>query len=122
MKLHFQCTEISINKNQMNNDNVVGLPAVPDQVNEWAFYRELHDCRQEFGRNNATRGSYRLQRRVLLRQLKLMSDTVCLACGGRAHRARDCPTNLRLGMLSASNVEFQKLIAWTRSRVALADR
>ena len=106
----------------MNNAQVQNLPNVPADVQEWPFYRELHACRQDFGRNEATRLSYRLQRRVLLKQLKLMSDTVCLACGGRAHRARDCPTNLRLGMLSSSNVEFQKLIAWTRNRVALEDR
>ena len=106
----------------MNNIAVAGMPNAPDNVAEWTFYSALHGCTQDFGRNEEARTSFRLQRRTLLKQLKLMADTVCLACGGRAHRARDCPTNLRLGMLSASNYEWHKLIAWTRSRVAQQDR
>ena len=90
----------------MNNAAAADLPNVPDAVPQWEFYSQLRGCGQEFGRNAETRQQYRLQRRMLLKQLKLMADTVCLACGGRAHRARDCPTNSRLGMLSASNVEW----------------
>ena len=89
---------------------------MPDNIPEWAFFRHLHGCMQEFGRNLDTRISYRVSRRTLLIQLKLMGNTICNACGGRAHRARDCPTNLRLGMLSSSTVEWAKLIAWTRTR------
>ena len=106
----------------MNNNDIAGAPNVPAAVPEWAFYTELRNCTTDFGRNLDTVTMYRHQRRHLLRQLKLMAGTVCLACGGKAHRARDCPTNLRLGMLSASNVEWGKLIAWTRSKVNLADR
>ena len=54
---------------------------------------------------------------MLLRQLALMGNTVCDACGGYAHRARDCPTNLRIGMLGASCNEWRTLIAWARKKV-----
>ena len=90
----------------MDNAAAAGLPDVPAEVPGWEFYTQLRGCTQDFGRNNDTRRQFRLQRRMLLKQLKLMADTVCLACGGRAHRARDCPTNSRLGMLSASNIEW----------------
>ena len=89
----------------MNNNVVVGWPNVPPEIPGWTFYNALRVCEQDWGRNDETKVAHRLARRNLLKQLKLMGDTVCQACGGRAHRARDCPTNLRLGMLSSSCVE-----------------
>ena len=62
---------------------------------------------------------HRIARRTLLVQLKLMANTKCNACSGYGHRARDCPTNLRLGMLSSSTNEWKNIIAWTRTRVLL---
>ena len=71
----------------------------------------------DIGATNDVQEAHRLARRTLLCQLKLMSNTKCMACGGYAHRARDCPTNLRLGMLSSSTNEWKRLIAWSRKRV-----
>ena len=101
----------------MDNANAAHLPNVPAADDSWVFYTILRGCTQDFGRTEACRQSYRLARRQLLRQLDLMKNTVCSACGGKAHRARDCPTNMRLGMLASSSVEYAKLVAWTRTRV-----
>ena len=102
----------------MNNDAVANQPIVPPNIPDWEFFNQLHSCRNDFGRTNECRQEHRLMRRTLLKQLHLMAQTVCVACGGRAHRARDCPTNLRLGMLSSSNAAWAKLVAWTRVQVA----
>ena len=83
----------------MNNNPNDKWPDVPDPVAEWLFYDTLRDCNVDFGRTNAIKDSHRCSRRHLLVQLKLMSNTRCIACSGYAHRARDCPTNARLGML-----------------------
>ena len=106
----------------MNNAVVQNVPNVPDAIAPWTFYTELRNCVVDFGRNNDARNSYRLARRTLLVQLHLMGNTKCQACSGHGHRARDCPTNSRLGMLGASNVEWQKLIAWARGKTLLVDR
>ena len=106
----------------MNNNPAANLPDVPGNIPTWTFYSELHGCTHQFGRNNATQAAYHLARRTLLKQLYLMGQTVCQACGGQGHRARDCPTNSRLGMLGASNIEWAKLIAWARGRTAIVDR
>ena len=66
------------------------------------------------GSNLETRNNHGRARRTLLHQLKLMSNTKCAACGGFSHRARDCPTNQRLGMLGSSSIEWKKLLAHAR--------
>ena len=106
----------------MNNANVAHLQDVPPNDTDWDFYIELWGCNADMGRNPATRLSYRQARRSLLSQLHLMANTVCNACGGFAHRAKDCPTNLRLGMLSGSNSEWKTLIGWVRPRVEVRQR
>ena len=106
----------------MNNNNVQGWPNVPAAIPEWTFFNELRDHNRDIGRNLDTQVTYRLARRTLLAQLHLMGQTVCQACGGKAHRARDCPTNSRLGMLGASNIEWAKLISIARGRVAIVER
>ena len=105
----------------MNNANANDLPNVPAAIDDWPFYTNLLGCRLDFGTTEDVKKQFRLQRRMLLLQLKLMGDTKCMACGGRAHRARDCPTNMRLGMLGSSNFEWQKLIAWTRKQTVKLD-
>ena len=100
----------------MNNNPTNNYPNVPPAHADWRFYTTLLNCTQDFGRTDNCRSSHRLARRTLLKQLHLMAATECAACSGPAHRARDCPVNLRLGMLSASNAEWAKLIAWTRTR------
>ena len=101
----------------MDNANAANLPNVPPAHANWRFYTVLRGCTVDFGRSADCRLSHRLARRTLLKQLDLMAATECAACSGPAHRARDCPVNLRLGMLSASNAEWAKLIAWARPRV-----
>ena len=105
----------------MNNGNAANVPTVPDALPAWPFYTELRNCTQDFGANNDIKLSHRASRRHLLVQLKLMSNTQCHACGGRGHRAKDCPTNFRLGMLSSSTNEWKTLIAYARRVVERSD-
>ena len=106
----------------MDNRQQERIPDVPLDDQGWPLYSHLHTCVIEFGRNDEARVGYRLQRRMLLKQLSLMGNTRCQACGGRSHRHEHCPTNARLGMLSAGNDEWKKLIAWARRNVNKADR
>ena len=97
-------------------------PAIVDNVADWPLFSALHGCTVDFGANNEAKAVYRLRRRTLLQQLKLMSNTKCAACSGYAHRARDCPTNSRLGMLGAASFEDMKIISWARKRVVTENR
>ena len=106
----------------MNNNVVNTLPNAPANIATWTFYSELHGCTTDFGKSNEAKEGFRLARRTLLKQLHLMGATVCNACAGHGHRARDCPTNSRLGMLGAVSFEYFKLIAWARSKTLVADR
>ena len=106
----------------MDNNAANNMPDPPANIPDWSFYAHLHACTTDFGRCDASKFQFRLARRTLLAQLSLMARTHCQACGGRAHRARDCPTNSRLGMLGAVSLEYAKLIAYARGRVAVADR
>ena len=45
-----------------------------------------------------------------------MANTVCRACSGFGHRSRDCPTNLRLGVLASASVQNQRLVHYARTR------
>ena len=105
----------------MNNNNTAGWPAVPGNVPGWDFYNNLRDMTTAIGANSDLRQAYGFQRRMLLLQLKLMSNTQCHACGGRGHRAKDCPTNFRLGMLSSSTNEWKTLVAYARRVVERND-
>ena len=107
----------------MPQDNIQtqGWPDVPADVVSWPFFTTLRAMTHDIGANAELRATHALQRRTLLCQLKLMSNTQCKACGGFAHRARDCPTNMRLGMLSSSTNEWKRLIAWARRTVELAN-
>ena len=98
----------------MNNAHTAGWPDVPATVACWPFFMAVFNMTTAVGRTQATRDQYGRARRTLLNQLKLMSNTKCAACGGYSHRARDCPTNQRLGMLGSSTVEWKKLIAYAR--------
>ena len=104
-----------------NNNHIDNWPDVPDDVATWPFYHSLHVMTADVGANDAVRLAHALARRNLLIQLKLMSNTQCKACGGYAHRARDCPTNMRLGMLSSSTNEWKRLIACARKVVNAAN-
>ena len=106
----------------MNNAPAATLPLAPANIPAWTFYSELHGCITDFGKGAEAKQSFRLARRTLLKQLHLMSTTVCNACAGHGHRARDCPTNSRLGMLGAVSFEYFKLIAWARGKTLLVDR
>ena len=101
----------------MNNNAVANLPDVPGANAPWIFYTKLRGCTQDFGATAALRFKHQLARRTLLTQLDLMSHTRCKACSGYGHRSRDCPTNLRLGMLGSSTNEWKRLTAWTRKQV-----
>ena len=101
----------------MNNNNQAGWPNVPDEVAGWELFNNLRAMTISIGATAKLRDQYALQRRLLLVQMKLMSNTRCHACGGRGHRAKDCPTNFRLGMLSSSTNEWKKLIARARQSV-----
>ena len=103
----------------MPQDNIQtqGWPDVPADVVSWPFFTTLRAMTHDIGANAELRATHALQRRTLLCQLKLMSNTQCKACGGYAHRSRDCPTNLRHGMLSSSSNEWKRLIAWARRQV-----
>ena len=105
----------------MNNDAKAGWPNVPAEVPGWELFNNLRSMTTGIGATAALKGTYGLQRRLLLVQLKLMSNTRCHACGGRGHRAKDCPTNFRLGMLSSSTNEWKNLIARTRKMVEEGD-
>ena len=101
----------------MNNHALAKAPACPQNIPDWTFYAQLHACRVDYAATDTIKESFRLHRRTLLKQLKLMANTKCNACSGFAHRARDCPTNSRLGMLGAVACEDKKLIAWARGKV-----
>ena len=101
----------------MNNADTAGWPNVPAAIDDWDIYTHLRNMTQTIGATEALRNRYALQRRMLLVQLKLMGGTRCHACSGRAHRAKDCPTNMRLGMLSSSTNEWKALIAMARKTV-----
>ena len=104
----------------MNNDpEQPGWPDVPAAIPSWHFYSSIRSCQRDWGANEDYRTMHRLSRRTLLVQLKLMANTQCNACSGYGHRARDCPTNLRLGMLSSSTNEWKNIIAWARAEVLL---
>ena len=105
----------------MNNNADNRMPAVPADIAEWSLYHIIHGCNVDFGRGNGVRALYRLRRRVLLQQMHLMSNTRCTACNGFSHRARDCPTNVRLSMLGAASFEEGKLIAWARGKSETAN-
>ena len=98
-----------------------GWPDVPEDLASWPFYHALHGMTKDIGATDPIKQMHALSRRHLLIQLRLMSNTQCKACGGFAHRARDCPTNMRLGMLSSSTNEWKRLIAWARRTVELAN-
>ena len=98
----------------MNNAHTQGWPDVPATVGNWPFFMAVYNMSTAVGRTQTTKDQYSRARRTLLMQLKLMSNTKCAACGGYSHRARDCPTNQRLGMLGSSTVEWKKLIAFAR--------
>ena len=106
----------------MNNERVNHMPQVPGEIPHWSFYTQLRCCRHDFGVLRSHKESHRLGRRTLLLQLHLMANTKCQSCSGYGHRARDCPTNMRLGMLGSANIEWGKLIAWTRVKVQADDR
>ena len=105
----------------MNNNPVNGVPNVPAANNNWVFYTNLRGCAQDFGANDEVKAQHRLARRTLLNQLHLMAATRCKACSGYGHRARDCPTNMRLGMLSSSTNEWKTLIAYARKRTEVTE-
>ena len=98
----------------MDNANTQGWPDAPADIPEWPFYHHLHGMRTAIGRTNAVKNQHGRARRTLLHQLKLMGNTKCAACGGYSHRARDCPTNQRLGMLGSASIQWKKLIAHAR--------
>ena len=83
----------------MNNNHTPNYPDVPEDVPKWQVFTTLFKCRQDWGANENEQRIHRLGRRTLLVQLKLMSNTQCIACSGFGHRARDCATNDRLSML-----------------------
>ena len=88
----------------MNNANTNNLPNAPDDIAAWEFYHQLHICTVNYGRGEDSQKAFRTARRVLLQQMSLMARTICRACSGHGHRARDCPTNLRLGVLQSASV------------------
>ena len=94
---------------------------MPAEVPGWELFNNLRLLSTTIGATEAIRNNYALQRRLLLAQMKLMSNTRCHACGGRGHRAKDCPTNFRLGMLSSSTNEWKNLISRTRKMVEEGD-
>ena len=98
----------------MNNNQDNLFPDVPAAFNDWHIYTALYDCTTDFGVTDTAKNRYRLQRRVLLHQMKLMSNTKCAACSGYGHRARDCPTNSRVSLLGSTGLEAKKLIAYAR--------
>ena len=106
----------------MNNDPLDSAPVIPDNVQEWPLYSLLHGCVTNFGKSDVEKFMFRLKRRTLLSQMKLMANTQCVSCGGFGHRARDCPTHKRIGMLGACSFEDMKLIAWARASVLVDNR
>ena len=98
----------------MNNDATPKLPDVPEQVEDWPLHIVLHECNVDFGVDDDAKYRYRLARRVLLEQISLMSNTLCEACTGFGHVAKDCPTNTRLNMLGSTGLEARKLMAYAR--------
>ena len=89
----------------MNNIPVANLPDAPENVADWHLYSFLYNCNQEFGRTETCKQAHRLARRHLLKQMLIMSNTVCRACSGYGHRAKDCLTNDRLSLLGSASVE-----------------
>ena len=103
----------------MNNSRITDFPNVPENVPEWIVYDSLWNCKTDFGRDVNEKAIYQLARRSLLEQLKLMSNTKCVACSGYGHQARDCPTNDRLTMLGNASTEWRTLIAHCRVLVEI---
>ena len=103
----------------MNNAQDGILPNVEAAIPSWPIYTAIRNIDFDIGANEDLRLTYRLNRRMLLAQMHLMGDTRCQACGGRAHVAADCPTQLRLDVLGASRVEWSALIANSAQLVAL---
>ena len=101
----------------MNNIANDQWPPIPNNVPSWIFFDKIYRCTRDFGATQDLKVSHRLARRSLLQQLSLMSNTRCKACSGYSHRARDCPTNRRLGMLGSSTNEWKRIIAWARVEV-----
>ena len=106
----------------MNNGILAKGPTIADDIPDWTLYMQLHSCNVDFGASEEAKASFRLRRRTLLKQMHLMGNTKCCACSGFGHRARDCPTNSRLGMLGVVAHEDMKLIAWARGEVENANR
>ena len=104
----------------MNNDSANGMQDCPEDIGDWHLYHHLFSCTVAFGRGEASQLAFRVARRTVLGQLNIMANVICRACSGYGHRARDCPTNLRLGVIQSASVQNQKLIHWGRQEVETA--
>ena len=56
----------------MNNNNVQGLPNVPDEIPGWEIFTQIRGCRVDLGKNDDQNKVFRVSRRTLLLQLEGM--------------------------------------------------